>query len=235
MTFSKWGATRNLILRKWPSIGNFESTKEWPLLVLPVHHKSQSQIIPIHPVHNSFFSQTTWPMLRSSSVTLEALTTAICIIIKFPLLLIHHRYQKSSMISNESTLLPQLLILLLLLLPMEAPFHLEMSFFDFYPPLLCICSISIPPPPKVWSDVMWRSGPLSDQRLSKRLSLYHWYTCSSSLVPATYIVCSLLVNMFTQYSATKATETMIDVIFVPFHWTKQRNDITFTLQNLEAS
>ena len=31
-----------------------------------------------------------------------------------------------------------------------------MSFFDFYPPL-CNCSISIPPPPKVWSDVMWRS------------------------------------------------------------------------------
>ena len=25
------------------------------------------------------------------------------------------------------------------------------------PPLLCICSISIPPPPKVWSDVMWQS------------------------------------------------------------------------------
>ena len=24
---------------------------------------------------------------------------------------------------------------------------------------------------------------------------------------------------------------MIDVVFVPFHWTKQRNDITFTLQN----
>ena len=63
-------------------------------------------------------------MLRSSSVTLEALTTVTCIIIKFPLL-IHHRYQKSSMISNESTLLPQLLLLLMLLLLLEAPFHLE--------------------------------------------------------------------------------------------------------------
>ena len=87
---------------------------------MPVVH-SKSQIIPIHAIHNSFFSQMIWPMLRSSSVTLEALTTATCITIKSPLLLIHHRYQKSSMISNESTLLPQLLLLLLL----EAPFHLE--------------------------------------------------------------------------------------------------------------
>ena len=87
---------------------------------MPVlHSKSQSQIIPINLIHNVFFSETTWPMLRSSSVTLEALTTATCITIKFPLFLIHHRYQKSSMISNESTSVPLLLLLL------EAPFHLE--------------------------------------------------------------------------------------------------------------
>ena len=41
--------------------------------------------------------------------------------------------------------------------------------------------------------------------------------------------------MFMQHNATKTTETMIDVNFIPFHWRKQMNDITLTLQKVEAS